>query len=289
MYFEHVSHAGYECRDGGLKENNPIQMALNESRKIWEDPTFDVILSVGSGQAKFPQTEPSSFHSIPKWLRRLFSILVSTMNGEDAWTRFRDSQDMRIQERSARLNIKLEGTTEPEIDDTKAIPSMETAAKEYYFHEKPSTSPFSPTFGTVQVDAIQCLADRLRASLYFFELTSITRHGTVAVIHGWIGCRLLPSDKGFTELLGRTSHFMVRGNMYAAPKLPTDMPMRVEVKFQHQNPDEPIRIDANYGLTHYVTISGFPMTLNVGLQSNRRKTLVTDLSFFIDASCSTEG
>ncbi|RBR05246.1 hypothetical protein FVER53590_12393 [Fusarium verticillioides] len=261
MYFEHVSHAGHECRDGGLKENNPIQVALNESRKIWEDPTYDVILSLGSGQARYPATEPVSTAIIPKWLAHLFSTLVSTMNGEDAWDRFRSSQDGRILERASRFNLQFDGSTEPALDDVNAITSMETAAKKAKFYERPSRSPFSATSGIIQGDALDRMADKLRASLYFFDLGSVTKHGPVTVIHGWICCRLIPNDQGFKELLSRTLQFLVRGKAYEFKRIPIDKPLRLAVEFQHQHLDEPIRIDVNFGATHSTTISGFPLTL----------------------------
>ncbi|KAG5758333.1 hypothetical protein H9Q72_013528 [Fusarium xylarioides] len=261
MYFEHVSHAGHECRDGGLKENNPIQVALNESRKIWEEPTYDVFLSLGSGQARYPATEPVSTAIIPKWLAHLFSTLVSTMNGEDAWDKFRCSQDGRIIERASRFNLRFDGSTEPALDDVNAITSMEAAAKKATFYERPSRSPFSATSGIIQEDALHHMADRLRASLYFFDLGSITKHGTVTVIHGWICCRLMPNDQGFKELLSRTLRFLVRGKVYEFKRVPIDQPLRLAVEFQHQHLYEPIRIDVNFGATHSTTISGFPMTL----------------------------
>src|ERR1700733_10265061 len=83
MYFEPTSHEGNECRDGGLKENNPVQIAVNESKTIWGNKTnFDLVLSVGAGQAQDPQKRPSSNFILPSCLTDLFNILISTMNGE---------------------------------------------------------------------------------------------------------------------------------------------------------------------------------------------------------------
>ncbi|KAF9762619.1 hypothetical protein IL306_003360, partial [Fusarium sp. DS 682] len=264
MYFEHISHAGHECRDGGLKENNPIQVALNESRKIWEDANYDVILSVGSGHARYPAAEPVSTAIIPKWLAHLFSTLVSTMNGEDAWDRFLRSQDKRIRDRASRLNLRFDGSTEHALDDTNAIASMEAAAKKTTFYERVSVSPFSATSGIVEGDALQCMADKLRASLYFFELASITKHGAVTVIHGWICCRLMPDEQGFKELLAYTSKFIVRGKVYEVKQVPEDKPLRLAIEFQHQHLEEPIRIDANFGATHSATISGLSSPPSAG-------------------------
>jgi predicted acylesterase/phospholipase RssA len=55
MYFEPTEYDGNVCRDGGLLENNPVQIAVNEARTIWgPDIVFDTVLSLGCGEAKDP-------------------------------------------------------------------------------------------------------------------------------------------------------------------------------------------------------------------------------------------
>lgn len=265
MFFEHVNHQGYECRDGGLKENNPLQLAVNESKKIWESITdFDVILSIGSGRATHPQQKPASWKLLPQWLVDLFNTLISTMDGEDAWRRFSEGQEDRITSRASRLNVKFKSSYEPALDDCTQIRLMEELAKSSNFHHKPSPGPFSPITGRPGSNQLDLLADRLRASLFFFNLVSVTKHLEIYSVTGWIGCRLEPTQDALRTLLGRTKSFHVKGREYAVPNTANGgQYFRLDVDFAEQSLGTPIRIDVNFGLSHAVSISGFPMTLQV--------------------------
>ena len=91
IYFESYRSpaAGVECRDGGLTQNNPVQIAVDESKDIWgENVPFDVILSIGSGEAKKAPTTPSLGHMLPKWINELLQTQLATMNGQLAWKEF---------------------------------------------------------------------------------------------------------------------------------------------------------------------------------------------------------
>jgi hypothetical protein len=264
MYFEPTLHEGNECRDGGLKENNPVQIAVNESKTIWGNKTnFDLVLSVGAGQAQDPQKRPSSNFILPSWLTDLFNILISTMNGEDAWRRYRECQDARITDCSSRLNVRFQDRYEPQLDDLESIPMMESVAEKYKFSERASGSSFSPISGIPDTGLLENLADRLRASMYFLQLSSINQYEDVSVIRGWICCRLGPGESGFEALLNRTAGFDIKGKFHKAPRPAKGASMRFEVTFQQQFLDDAIRIDVNFGSSHSVAISGFPMTLRV--------------------------
>jgi hypothetical protein len=268
MFFEPMRHSGVDCRDGGLKENNPLQIAVNESKKLWgEKAHYDLILSVGSGQADIPQSRPTSKFVIPSWLSDLLTTLLSTMNGEDAWLRYKDAQPQRVLERSSRLNVRFPGTKEPALDALEQIDSMESTARAYdKFHERVSNTPFSPISGITKTGMLETLADRLRASLYYLQVKSISQLDEVYIIKGWIRCQIDPSDGSFHRLLKQTSGFKVKKTFYSAagvPRLSGSPPMNLEVEFTHQSPDEPIRIDVDFGKSHMVTISGFPMKIKV--------------------------
>lgn len=227
----------------------------------------DLILSIGSGWADNQTREPEAKSFMPTWLDQMFATFLDTMNGEDAWRKFQRDHEIKTLERSCRLNIKFEGGTEPKLDDVSAIASMELAAQNYNFGKaKTSSSPFSPTFGSVKAGVLDCLADRIRGSLYFFVLSGISRRDDVAEIQGKICCRLLPGEAGFEELLARTACFYQGGKMFDARRLATDKPVRIDITFQHEEEDKPIRIDVNFGWSHSVTISGFPMMLKVSVE-----------------------
>ncbi|KAH6885403.1 hypothetical protein B0T10DRAFT_577083 [Thelonectria olida] len=230
MYFKPCYVQGSACHDGDLKANNPVQDAVNACRKIW------------GGDRHIP-----------------FDLILSD-------TFCRDSADRGIFDRASRLNVRLERNTEPALDDVGAIPEMETAAPEYHFPYKPSDSPFSPINGNMQGDMLQSLADRLRASLYFFQVGNISCgfHKQV-VIDGWICCRLLPTEKGIQKLLSHTTGFQLQGECYRKPIIPWNKPMKWEVQISEDDTKAPIRIDVNFVASHFVSISGFPMTLEVSI------------------------
>ena len=112
------------------------------------------------------------------------------------------------------------------------------------------------------------MADRLRASIFFFELESVTQQDGVWTMDGHICCRLRPGEQGFRELLERTKSCMIQGIRTATYKIPTSLdrekaPVRLYIKFKEQSLVRWIRGDANFGDSHSVTISGFPMELSV--------------------------
>lgn len=283
MYFEPQTCDGAICRDGGLRENNPIQLALNEARDIWgSNTTFDAILSLGSGYADKPQPEPWTLGE--HWLQELFKTLFATMNGNAAWEKFKDSASKDLLERVNRLNIRFPDTTEPDLDDVKRIKWMEELASTYELHEQASLGDFAPVSGNISSSTVEVLTARFKAALYFFDLKSITQQEGVAVIKGWICCRILPNEASFEQLVKNTRHFNVKGKEFSIPCFRQGEYFRLEVLFQHQisQDTEPIRIDVKfnrrpyasrhqsseditYGHDFLASISGFPITLKVRL------------------------
>jgi hypothetical protein len=58
---------------------------------------------------------------------------------------------------------------------------------------------------------------------------------------------------GASRLLKQTSGFKVKKTFYSAagiPRLSGAPPMNLEVEFTHLSPDEPIRIDVDFGKLH---------------------------------------
>ncbi|KAK3936131.1 hypothetical protein QBC46DRAFT_367088 [Diplogelasinospora grovesii] len=263
IYFEPSWHDGAHCRDGGLRENNPVQIAVNEARTIWgSEAVFDMILSLGCGQARHPQRQPSSKNF---WLTDLLTTLIKTMNGEAAWRKFEENVGQPLRDRCDRLNVHFSDNTEPELDDVGAIGWMEKLAESFSFHYQIPQGPFSPVFGPVSHNSLEVLADRLRASLYFFELRSLTQQDDVFIVKGWICCRLRPDKKSYKSLIEGTSHFQVKGpgQTVTIPSLQEGERLKLDVSFQQQasRNSEPIRIDVKFDHDYLVTISGFPMTL----------------------------
>ena len=271
MYFEAFTYDGTQCRDGGLKANNPLQVAVNESKAIWgEGLPYDMILSVGSGSAQNPPKEPSSSTVIPSWLTSLFATLMTTMNGQQAWRQFSKNADPRLLNRTARLNVEFQTSREPLLDDTDSLDLMEGYAKGYRFPKQPLEDPhdaFRPTYSRRrEIGIIDNLADRLRASLYFVELDSVTEKKDVFIIKGWICCRIGPERAAFQNLLKATTSFKQASGSLTLQRVRRHKPLKLGITIQQPASHhlDPIRLDVSFG-REFVTISGFPATLDVSI------------------------
>lgn len=270
MFFEQALHDGYECWDGALTANNPIKLAVSEPQSIWgEDVNFDVLLSVGSGRSSRPHRQPS-LNVKPLWLADLLKTLLSTMDGERVWADFH--HETRILERIVRLNVDFKSDIEqPSLDDVRSVSAMESIAEQYYFHKDAGKKLYSTTLSTmvgrIPNGMIECLAARLRASLFFFEMDYMEWKNGVVFFRGWIYCRLAPDEAGFRELMELTKMFMVAGHpvSLAQPHPAEDgTPFKVDnvvIQVSNKDLDIPVRIDVDFGEDYQVAISGFPMTL----------------------------
>ena len=271
LYFQPESHSGYECRDGGLKHNNPVELGVNECKQIWHpDVGFDVILSIGSGRAQKPQPKPASWKLIPDWLADLFNTLMSTMDGEEAWERFLQNQEPRTTSKASRLNVEFASTEAPALDDTSQVDSMEDLARTFEFREPRvgADESFTPILGRCESTLLDQLADRLRASMYFFQLESIRKLEDIYSVTGWIGCQIEPVDRAYSTLLQHTKSFQVKEKPYYLPINWHTMAgpgLRIPIEFNQQNVDAAIRIDVSFGAAHSVSISGFPLPLRVSV------------------------
>ncbi|KAK5996132.1 PNPLA-gamma [Cladobotryum mycophilum] len=267
MYFESTMHDGLHCLDGGLSHNNPVGVAITEAKDIWgANVTFDTVLSIGCGQGTAPPANPKTV-SLPAWLSDLFSTLLKTMNGHEAWAEFQKNAAPGVQHRSDRLNASFGMKSEPAMDDVDEIEDMEELAQNYDFHYQKPCSDISPVMADIGADALGVLAARHMAALYFFELQTIKQNKDVFVVVGWICCRLSPFGDSFKRLRERTKHFTVKSSQYQLPKYEEGKPLKLEVSLQQSDSAStiPMRIDANFGQDCNVTISGFPMTLQVSI------------------------
>lgn len=270
LYFEPYTSDinGAVCRDGGLRENNPSTVALNESRELWgENAKIDLFLSLGSGIGNYPTPEPSGLQALPVAVQSPLKILLATMNGDSAWKRFYSSVESRIQRRARRLNPQFDWTTEPGLDAVGMIDEMLNIAKDYSFYVPRDESPFRAA-ADASTDALVETAHQLRASLYYFHLDSITRNmgQDIAVIKGHIYCRLILPEQidAFNKLVAKTSGFKVNGTTnITMPEFSDDAEFKVPVSIikKLDTGSVPVRIDAIFEDDRLVSISGFPTTI----------------------------
>ncbi|KAK6334755.1 hypothetical protein TWF718_010203 [Orbilia javanica] len=263
-YFDPKKHAKQICYDGGLKVSNPVHLAMAESKSIWGGRSnYDMILSVGPGFASQMQPDLASYRLLERGsLFNLFPSFLGQMNGEEEWMRFRASSTERINERSSRLNVFLTDKFEPSFDDIGKMEKMEADAKDFTaFENELNKSPFSPIDGQSELQVLDTLADRLRATLFFLEVKSIDKSdGFLVVVKAVIRCRLGPGDAGFAELLPMVYFFRVNGEKIMIDTS-SEGYINVDVELSHESLDEAIRVDVNFGNSHWVAISGCPITI----------------------------
>jgi hypothetical protein len=85
-----------------------------------------------------------------EWLKALFATLLATMNGDEAWEKFRNNVGEPILGRCRRLNIIFPSMIEPEpaLDDVGMIPAMEQLGTIAHFpYEPPCLVDFAPVSG----------------------------------------------------------------------------------------------------------------------------------------------
>lgn len=268
LYFEPFlnSSAGVICRDGGLSDNNPIQIAIDEARSIWgTSAVFDAIISVGSGRGSQSPTTPMTKFLIPDWLITLFHKLLATLNGQEYWTEFYARSDDATKLRARRLNVKFVAPKEPGLDDVSRVPSMKAEAEEFEFYKPESESSFiqPPTN-----DLIKEVALELRASLFFFQPQAVSpsKDNKVKIVSGVICCRLNPHSDAFKTLCNKTTGFNIPGPFVDFPPIESCLPrFLLKVSFQHdiRLSDRLVQIDVKFEDGYSVPISGFPTAFAV--------------------------
>ena len=165
-------------QDGGLKRNNPVRLALWESRLIWPSITRpDFVLSLGTGTDLCPQPTAPSFRHIWRdgFVPRTYRWLRGIIDGEDEWRNIINDIDKKYRESFMRLNISLPaGTTA--MDDLNQV---ENLSQEVLLQFQ--------TRGDDLKAATNLLLSRL-----FFELDALPKFTGHGLYHcrGRIRCRL---------------------------------------------------------------------------------------------------
>ena len=121
----HIPNVG-SFQDGGLKHNNPVNLALWESRYIWPSVNQpDLVLSLGTGTVLSDSASAPGFRHILKdgFLPRLYRSFMSSLDGQRAWRDLVNRLDEDTQDDYIRLNISLPDP-EPKIDAVDKMDSL---------------------------------------------------------------------------------------------------------------------------------------------------------------------
>lgn len=258
------------CRDGGLKDNNPIQIAINEAKTIWRTgATFDAIVSIGSGKSTTNPEYPVIEGIVPDWLTTLVHSFMSTLNGEEYWKDFEMRSEQPIKLRARRLNVHFQNSREPSLDDFSEVDSMKAEANKFPFYKSVSEISFTKPATKKMIDEV---ALQLRASLFFFQPRQISysKDKGVATVEGLICCRLDSCSQAFRKLHDLTASFEIPGPPVTLPPVSECIPrFLLKISFQHDTrlSKQSVQIEVQFKEGYSVPISGFPTTFNVRIQN----------------------
>ena len=117
-------------QDGGLKHNNPLDLALWECAKIWAPGTApDVVLSIGTGKDdSLKSPKAPHFRNVLNdgFLPRLCRSFMSSIDGERAWRDLANRLDDDVRADYFRLNVPFAGD-EPRLDDLGYLDTLRTS------------------------------------------------------------------------------------------------------------------------------------------------------------------
>jgi len=244
-------------QDGGLQYNNPLNIAIWETRYAWPGRTVDFALSIGTGTTDHDAYAFSAGAHSPvkdRFMSRLFKTFMKSLDGERVWREIFNSLTDREKCRYHRLNLPIKGK-EPMLDDTMAISTLKTQSGDW-------------------IKANQRLfltLDSIYASMFYFEFDEMpTNIGDTYTCVGYIYSRLNTTSQGrqhlYEKLESTSSYFLVLGeptrcidNIPSHSSLP---PFKRKVKFTLETLEDDVGITL-LGLTSSpTTISGLPQSAN---------------------------
>ena len=213
--------------DGALSRNNPIRVADDEWRLLWNDNTVrpDLVLSIGTGvQTGHSATAKSASKSkagliqslIPRGLKKKFAtgfdMIVATLDCSNEWKQYVTSkmQDPLFAARCHRLDVGLVDKP-PKVDEVKEVGNLEREAQEYlgeHYYQY-----MDPLYKNAH-EHIKVVARRLLASLFYFIKKAPQDGGGAhddTKESGTLQCRLSPTmDVQFASLMASGPVFRVQ-------------------------------------------------------------------------------
>ena len=173
-------------QDGGLRFNNPLQLALWELPTIWPStPKPSIAVSVGTGYSTAdPWTDLVPMRGIIQdgFGPRLFRSLMASpsLHGHNSWLATINGIEHSSQHRYHRLDLSLDGG-KPEMDDPSQMPWLQSQVEKHLCTDQGHL----------------LTAQALRAASFYFELDRIpTKTYGYYLCQGNVLCRRSP---GFVD------------------------------------------------------------------------------------------
>lgn len=243
-------------QDGGLYYNNPLNIAIWETKYIWPDRVVDFALSIGTGTTDHDTYALSASSCSPvkdRFLSRLYKTFMKSLDGEKVWREFANSLSECEKTRYHRLNLPIQGK-EPTLDDVTSIDALKAQAQSWI----KVNQRFLPSL------------DSIYASMFYLELAEYPSYSdNVYKCVGHIYCRVNMSFQGrrqlYEKLDSTSSYFLVLGHpTRCVDRIPTYSsvpPFKKRIQFTVETLDEDIGITL-LGLTSSPKwISGLPQTV----------------------------
>ena len=172
----HIAELG-TFQDGGLRHNNPVDLALWECGKIWNTSISpDVVVSLGTGTEEDLRTPraPHFRHVFNDgFIPRLCRSFMSSLDGERAWRDLQNRLDDKLRADFFRFNITL-SEDGSKLDD---VGQMEQLKRCVQLH---------PTGNDDRIHT----ASALLIGSFFFELQCLPVFEAGRYLcQGWIRCR----------------------------------------------------------------------------------------------------
>ena len=186
--------SGRILQDGAKACNNPIKLAIHETKLVWPenaeaDP--DVVLSIGTSHKAKSSKQPVPSHGLSRRskIKNAVDPVQSTLDSEQTWRNYIQAQSPteNLMDRYIRLNLPLERDPS-KFDNFAAMSELQEMTRSRC---------------TMQREEMKSHADRLIATSFYFERNSdlVSEHndGTIT-ISGNIFCRFAPGSGGIRAL-----------------------------------------------------------------------------------------
>ena len=166
-------------QDGGLRYNNPMELAVWECQRIWSTAGGpDLVLSLGTGTEVTDQSPKAPYfrHILSDgFIPRLYRTFMSSLDGERAWRESVSRMDSQRRGNYFRLNLQLPNA-ESRLDDVK---QMEKLRRSIYLQPEDTRR-----------DELKRILCAVLAATFFFELESLPVYEAGAyTCRGFIRCR----------------------------------------------------------------------------------------------------
>ncbi|KAL9077890.1 MAG: hypothetical protein Q9157_003189 [Trypethelium eluteriae] len=245
------AHGAFQ--DGGLKHNNPINLALTEMRAIWPtSPCPDVVLSLGTGMTETQSPVAPHFRHVLNdgFIPRLYRSFMSSFDGESVWRDLQNRLDERAKRDYFRFNLEMKDT--PLIDDTSRMTE---------FRQSVSAQPATR-------EHCHDVTIALLVSCFFFELEAVPCFDKGAYrCEGTVRCRTL-SENVPRVLSGRYTRieFITDGGVLGTFDSYHDICWAChryskKLLFYVQHPSDVISLELRLGDHQRRRLSGFPQSM----------------------------